>query len=229
MIVSFALPDCTYKKGSYSLSGTGLQFSSDGPTVRDGIKALKTAQPNTRVLVAVGGATYTNFKSLNTQCIKDLVDDFGFDGADLDWGEGGVELAWGAGLGGHLATRWDSTAGAARPCWCRSTCCGISESLIASRYVETDCTHPNPNRPPRRAFQPQLRTVWRQGQLPHRRRGHRRRHRAAHRAAQGQLPPVHRQLPRRVLRRGRLCGIMAQLQIHRHQPGHGAQHGWTAA
>ena len=86
-MVSFVQPDCTYKKGSYSLSGTGLQFSSDGPTVRDAIKALKAARPNTRVIVAVGGATYTNFKGMNTQCIKDLVDDFGFDGADLDWGE----------------------------------------------------------------------------------------------------------------------------------------------
>ena len=87
VMVSFVQPDCTYKKGSYSLSGTGLQFSSDGPTVRDAIKALKAARPNTRVIVAVGGATYTNFKGMNTQCIKDLVDDFGFDGADLDWGE----------------------------------------------------------------------------------------------------------------------------------------------
>lgn len=83
--MSFAQPDCTYAKGSFALSGTGLQFSSDGAVVRAGIAALKAAQPNTRVLLAVGGATYTNFAALNTQCIKNLVDDFGFDGVDLDY------------------------------------------------------------------------------------------------------------------------------------------------
>ncbi|KAI8475983.1 MAG: glycoside hydrolase superfamily [Monoraphidium minutum] len=85
VVVSFAQPDCTYVKGSYVLSGTGLSFSSDALVVRDAISALKARQPNTRVLLAVGGATYTNFAALNAQCVKDLVTDFGFDGADLDW------------------------------------------------------------------------------------------------------------------------------------------------
>jgi hypothetical protein len=31
-------------------------------------------------MLAVGGATYTNFAGMNTVCIKDIVDDFGFDG-----------------------------------------------------------------------------------------------------------------------------------------------------
>ena len=53
--------------------------------MRDGIRALKAAQPNTRVLLAVGGSLYTNFTNFSTQCVKDLVDDLGFDGADLDW------------------------------------------------------------------------------------------------------------------------------------------------
>lgn len=78
--VSFAQPDCTYVKGSLALQGTGLSFSSDGPTVKAAIAALKAAQPNTRVMLAVGGATYTNFAALNTACIKNIVDDFGFDG-----------------------------------------------------------------------------------------------------------------------------------------------------
>jgi chitinase len=85
VVVSFAKPDCTYTKGSYSLANTGLQFSFDAATVKDAIASLKARQPNTRVLLAVGGATYTNFAGMNTQCIKDLVDDFGFDGADLDY------------------------------------------------------------------------------------------------------------------------------------------------
>ena len=85
MVVSFLKPDCTYVKGSLSFTGTGLQFSSDGPIVRDAIATLKGRNPNTRVMVAVGGATYTNFASLNAQCVADVVRDFGFDGADLDW------------------------------------------------------------------------------------------------------------------------------------------------
>lgn len=85
MTVSFAQPDCTYTKGSLAFTGTGLQFSSTGLVVRDAIAALKAAQPNTRVLLAVGGATYTNFAAINTRCIKDIVDDFGFDGVDLDY------------------------------------------------------------------------------------------------------------------------------------------------
>ena len=80
MSVSFAQPDCTYVKGSLALQGTGLSFSSDGPTVKAAIAALKATQPNTRVMLAVGGATYTNFAALNTACIKNIVDDFGFDG-----------------------------------------------------------------------------------------------------------------------------------------------------
>jgi len=85
VIVSFAKPDCTYAKGSYSLAGTGLQFSSDGSVVKAAIASLKAKQPNTRVLLAVGGATYTNFAATNTGCLKDIVDDFGFDGLDYDY------------------------------------------------------------------------------------------------------------------------------------------------
>jgi chitinase len=85
VVVGFALPDCTYAKGSFSLMGTGLQFSSDATVVKDAIATLKARQPNTRVLLAVGGATYTNFAGMNMRCVKDLIDDFGFDGADLDY------------------------------------------------------------------------------------------------------------------------------------------------
>jgi chitinase len=85
VIVSFAKPDCSYVKGSYQLTGTGLDFSSDAIVVKDAIAALKAANPNTRVLLAVGGATYYNFAGTKPQCIKDIIDDFGFDGMDFDW------------------------------------------------------------------------------------------------------------------------------------------------
>jgi chitinase len=85
VILSFAKPDCTYTKGSYSFAGTGLDFSSSGTVVRDAVKVLKTNNPGTRVLLAVGGATYTNFANVNMKCVKDLVDDLGLDGADIDY------------------------------------------------------------------------------------------------------------------------------------------------
>jgi chitinase len=85
VIVSFAKPDCSYTKGSYQLTSTGLDFSSDGTVVKDAIAALKSANPNSRVLLAVGGATYYNFAATKPQCIKDIIDDFGFDGMDFDW------------------------------------------------------------------------------------------------------------------------------------------------
>jgi len=85
VVVSFVKPDCTYTKGSLAFSGTGVDFSSPGDVVRDAIKILKDSNPNVRVLLAVGGATYTNFARMNTQAIRDIVDDFGYDGVDLDY------------------------------------------------------------------------------------------------------------------------------------------------
>ena len=82
--LAFAQPDCTYIKGSTSFAGTGLDFSVTVNTVRAAIGALRTAQPNTRVLLSVGGASYKNFAGLNPTCIKDIIDDLGLDGADID-------------------------------------------------------------------------------------------------------------------------------------------------
>jgi chitinase len=86
VIISFVKLECTYIKGSLSFAGTGLDYSSSGPFVKAAIAVLKaTANGNTKVLPAVGGATYTNFAQMNTHCIADLVDDFGFDGVDTDF------------------------------------------------------------------------------------------------------------------------------------------------
>jgi hypothetical protein len=45
--------------GSLNLAGTGLQFSYDGPTLKQAVDALHQRNPNTKILLAVGGATYT--------------------------------------------------------------------------------------------------------------------------------------------------------------------------
>lgn len=84
VIVSFMKPDATYE-GNTKLAGTGLDFSADGVVVKDAIAYLKSKNPDTKVLVAVGGATYQNFTALNTQAIADVVRDFGFDGVDIDY------------------------------------------------------------------------------------------------------------------------------------------------
>jgi chitinase len=85
--VAFAQPDCTYTKGSLSFDGTGLQFYVPQPsaTVKSAIAELKSRQPNTRVFLSVGGGTISSWSTLSTTCIKDLVDDFGFDGVDIDF------------------------------------------------------------------------------------------------------------------------------------------------
>lgn len=84
VIVSFMKPDATYEGGN-KLAGTGLDFSADGLVVKDAIAHLKSKHPDTKVLVAVGGATYQNFAALNTKAIADVVKDFGFDGVDIDY------------------------------------------------------------------------------------------------------------------------------------------------
>ncbi|MBW4670302.1 MAG: hypothetical protein KME60_23530 [Cyanomargarita calcarea GSE-NOS-MK-12-04C] len=84
VIVSFMKPDATYG-GNLSLAGTGLDFSADGSVVKGAIALLKQRNPNTKVLVAVGGATYHNFAGLNVGAIASVVKDFGFDGVDIDY------------------------------------------------------------------------------------------------------------------------------------------------
>ena len=84
VIVSFLRPETSYD-GGLTFQGTGLDFSSSPSVVKDSISLLKKRNPGVKVLIAVGGATYTNFKSLNAAAIRKFVDEFGFDGVDLDY------------------------------------------------------------------------------------------------------------------------------------------------
>lgn len=85
VILSFMRPDNTYQAGSSTFAGTGLDFSSDPSVIQGAIALLKKQNPGTKVLVAVGGATYTNFGALNAAGVAAFVQDFGLDGADLDY------------------------------------------------------------------------------------------------------------------------------------------------
>jgi len=62
-----------------------LQFSSDPIVVKEAIALLKHRNPKTKVLVAVGGATYPNFANINATAIALFVRTFGLDGVDLDF------------------------------------------------------------------------------------------------------------------------------------------------
>jgi hypothetical protein len=79
LTVGLVKVNCTYEKGSL-LAPPLYSGSSPATGVRDAIKLLKARQPNTRVLMDVGGELEREYAALNTQCIKDLVDDLGLDG-----------------------------------------------------------------------------------------------------------------------------------------------------
>jgi chitinase len=83
--IAFMEPNSSYQAGSLSLGGTGLSFSYDGPTLRDAVSALHQRNPGTKVLVSVGGATYTGWSSFNPGAVAAFVNDFGFDGVDIDY------------------------------------------------------------------------------------------------------------------------------------------------
>lgn len=83
--LSFMEPNASYVAGSMSLGGTGLGFSYDGPTLKAAVVALKASHPSTKVLVSVGGATYTGWSGFNAGAVAAFVKDFGLDGVDLDY------------------------------------------------------------------------------------------------------------------------------------------------
>ena len=82
VFLAFAYPNCTYKKGSYSWDGTGLQFSFGFDIVRRSISILQSR--GTRVYLSVGGGSYS-FTIYKTQNVIDLANDLGVDGIDLDF------------------------------------------------------------------------------------------------------------------------------------------------
>ncbi|WP_170308649.1 glycosyl hydrolase family 18 protein [Ancylobacter pratisalsi] len=82
--LSFVKPDLTYA-GALDLSGTGLEYPYSGAILRAGILALKQRQPGTKVLLAVGGATYGGWSRLDADALARLVRDLGADGVDIDY------------------------------------------------------------------------------------------------------------------------------------------------
>lgn len=85
VMLSFMKPDAKYVAGSLDFTSTGLQFGYSGQMLKDAVNSLKKANPNVKVILSVGGATYPNWDALNTQAIIDMVKDFGLDGVDIDY------------------------------------------------------------------------------------------------------------------------------------------------
>jgi chitinase len=84
--LSFMQPDTTYVAGSLNLRGTTyLDVPYDGPTLKDAIAALHKNHPETKVMVAVGGATLYNWGNFHPQAVASFVNDFGLDGVDIDY------------------------------------------------------------------------------------------------------------------------------------------------
>ncbi|GAA0736124.1 cellulose binding domain-containing protein [Clostridium oceanicum] len=84
VILAFAKPDMIYN-GDYDISKTGLEFPYDATVLKEAIIYLKKKNPETNVLLSVGGATYVNWKGFNEKDIARFVKDFNLDGVDIDY------------------------------------------------------------------------------------------------------------------------------------------------
>jgi len=82
--LAFMRPEGQYN-GNLNIGSTGLDFPYDGKTLKAAISTLKQRNPGTKVLISVGGATFTNWGSLNEGAIAHFVKDFGLDGVDVDY------------------------------------------------------------------------------------------------------------------------------------------------
>lgn len=90
VILAFARPDFSWDGKDWA--GTGLQFASAPDELKKQIAALKTR--GTKVVLAVGGATYLNWAPLAaeadhpgkiTAALAKFVSDMGLDGLDVDY------------------------------------------------------------------------------------------------------------------------------------------------
>lgn len=84
VLLSFFDPAGSYD-GGVSFAGTGLDFSSDPQVVKESISLLKSKNPRTKVLLSVGGATYSDWTNMNAAHVANFVATFGLDGVDVDF------------------------------------------------------------------------------------------------------------------------------------------------
>jgi hypothetical protein len=108
VMLAFAKPDAVYR-GGLDLAATGLEYRMSGAVLRDAVAALKARNPETRVLLSVGGAAYRRWSGLAMPAIAALVGDLGLDGMDIDYEP---RNPFCAGLGGRISCatdeRWET-------------------------------------------------------------------------------------------------------------------------
>lgn len=84
VLLAFARPDMAYD-GDLDLSNTGLEVPYSGSVLKASLTALKMRIPDVRILISIGGETYTNWHKFDREAIKRFVRDFELDGVDLDF------------------------------------------------------------------------------------------------------------------------------------------------
>lgn len=85
VLLAFAKPNMIYNEGNFDITQTGLEFSYDANVLKQAIDYLKERNPETKVLISIGGATYVNWGAFNPKSIAQFVKDFNLDGVDLDY------------------------------------------------------------------------------------------------------------------------------------------------
>ena len=86
VFLSFVDPNTTYVAGSNTFAGTGLEFTGtvEFNVVKQSLNLLRQRNPNVKVLLSVGGASY-NFKTVAPKSLIALMMDLTADGLDLDY------------------------------------------------------------------------------------------------------------------------------------------------
>ena len=81
--IAFVLPGTVYQAGQKTFENTGLNFSQDFDVVFKAIQILRGK--GVKVMLSVGGASYSDWSKFNPLCVWSLKKDLGCDGIDIDW------------------------------------------------------------------------------------------------------------------------------------------------
>ena len=84
VLLAFVRPDIAYA-GNLDLKDTGLEVPYPGSVLKASLTALKARLPGVRILISIGGETYTNWDKFDPDALKRFVRDFELDGVDLDF------------------------------------------------------------------------------------------------------------------------------------------------
>ena len=96
VLLSYVRPDLKYVAGANAWGQSGAESPNDFATVRDAVKILKEKNPNTKVLLTVGGPFYVNWRYNNPVSIAAMVKDLGADGVALDYEPSAANCKWDA-------------------------------------------------------------------------------------------------------------------------------------